>query len=103
MALTEVSVEAEEFGLKNLTEEQLFDNILEAGARWTDDKRAMVVGAYELAQCLHIDDKHKNMPYTYHLLRNGNRAMLYLHVNDPDVVAAILLHDSVEDHPDAKK
>jgi hypothetical protein len=94
------AVEAEELGLKNLSEEQLFQNILSVGSEWTLAERDLVVTSYELVSVLHKDDRHRDQPYIYHLLRNANRATGYLHITDPEIITAIILHDSVEDHPD---
>lgn len=93
-------IEAEELGLKDLSEEQLLQKIISDGAEWTDDQRGMVVDAHNLASTLHKDDTHRAKPYIYHLLRNACRATGYLHITDPEIITAIILHDSVEDHPD---
>ncbi len=90
----------EEHGLKELSESALLEYVLASGAAWTDDEYDMVVAAYELGSTLHAEDQHRDDPYVYHLLRNAARAVGYLHVTDPDTIAAIILHDSVEDHPD---
>lgn len=91
---------AEEIGLKHLNEEQLFNNLIESDPEWTPDERMMVENAFDLARTVHEDDKHKDKPYTYHLLRNANRVISYLHITNPEIITAVLLHDSVEDHPD---
>ncbi len=90
----------EELGLKYKEEQDLFETLLESGESWTDEQRRMVVDAYNLARVLHEDDKHRDLPYTYHLLRNANRVTGYLHITDPEIITAVILHDSVEDHPD---
>lgn len=89
-----------ELGLKYKTEEELFDMLMQAGETWRDDEKDMVHAAYNLAAILHADDKHKDLPYIYHLLRNAARVTGYLHINDSEIVTAVILHDSVEDHPD---
>ncbi|HSH18473.1 MAG TPA: hypothetical protein VK978_03745 [Candidatus Saccharimonadales bacterium] len=95
-----VRTEYEQIGIKDLDEEQLFQAILTAGEAWTEDERARVVAAYDLARYAHRDDKHRDLPYTYHLLRNANRITQYLHLTNPDLIIGIILHDAVEDHPE---
>lgn len=94
----EATAEFKELGLKHQSEEQLLNNLLENEA-WSVEQRLMIGAAFEFASQLHAKDKHKDMPYTYHLLRVANRITGYLHQPDPELVAAALLHDSVEDHP----
>lgn len=55
--------------------------------------------ALELATELHRDDRYGREPYLNHVLRVTIRIISHYEVHDPDVVAAGLLHDSVEDHP----
>ncbi|WP_330256548.1 HD domain-containing protein [Nocardia sp. NBC_00565] len=55
--------------------------------------------ALELATELHRDDRYGREPYLNHVLRVAIRIISHYEVHDPDVVAAGLLHDSVEDHP----
>ncbi|MDB5184295.1 MAG: phosphohydrolase [Candidatus Saccharibacteria bacterium] len=90
----------EEHGLKDLTEEQLFDRLMTADPEWSDEDRDMVGRAYQLSRLLHKDDEHRGMPYSFHFLRNANRLTHYLHITDAHSVAAAILHDTVEDHPD---
>jgi (p)ppGpp synthase/HD superfamily hydrolase len=90
-------LEVEELGLKHKTEGELFQSLLEAGTDWSEEERGMVIAAYNLARLFHQDDEHRNLPYTYHLLRNANRVTGYLHINDPEIIAAVILHDSVEE------
>ncbi|MFI9502827.1 HD domain-containing protein [Nocardia sp. NPDC052566] len=54
--------------------------------------------ALELATELHRDDRYGREPYLNHLLRVAIRIVSHYEVRDPDLVAAGLLHDSVEDH-----
>jgi hypothetical protein len=61
--------------------------------------REQVIRALDLATALHRDDRRAREPYVNHLLRTAIRIRRYYHVDDPDVLAAALLHDSVEDHP----
>lgn len=94
------SGDIEELGLKYKTEQDLFETLVESGEQWLPQQQRMVSGAYSLARILHKDDTHRNLPYTYHLLRNANRVTGYLHMTDPEIITAVILHDSVEDHPD---
>lgn len=87
----------EELGLKYQSEEQLLNNLLENEA-WADEERELISSAYELAKSLHSEDLYKGQPYIFHLLRVANRVTGYLHTQDAEIVAAALLHDSVEDH-----
>jgi HD domain len=54
--------------------------------------------ALDLAARLHAHDRREREPYVNHLLRVAIRIMSHFGVRDPDVVAAALLHDAVEDH-----
>ncbi|QIS13446.1 HD domain-containing protein [Nocardia arthritidis] len=54
--------------------------------------------ALDLATELHRDDRYGREPYLNHLLRVAIRIVSHYEVRDPDVVAAGLLHDAVEDH-----
>jgi (p)ppGpp synthase/HD superfamily hydrolase len=62
--------------------------------------RELVTRALTLASTLHRDDRRAREPYVNHLLRTAIRIRRYYGVDDPDVLAAALLHDTVEDHPD---
>ncbi|RJO68349.1 HD domain-containing protein [Nocardia panacis] len=55
--------------------------------------------ALELASDLHREDRYGREPYLSHLLRVAIRIISHYEVRDPEVVAAGLLHDAVEDHP----
>jgi (p)ppGpp synthase/HD superfamily hydrolase len=87
----------EDMGLKDMSQEELSRRIIEDQG-WTPEERQMVASAYDLALRLHAEDTHRDQPYIYHLLRSANRAAGYLKVHDAEIIAAILLHDSVEDH-----
>ncbi len=91
----------EEHRIKDKNEEQLLTGLLELGTEngWTDREKAWVESAYALTKVIHREDTHRGLPYTYHLLRNANRVAQYLHITDPEVITAIILHDGVEDHP----
>jgi hypothetical protein len=64
-----------------------------------DADRGLPERALELASRLHAADRRDREPYVNHLLRVAIRIMSHYRVSDPDVVAAALLHDAVEDHP----
>lgn len=61
-------------------------------------ERRRLADALELAARLHAADRRQNEPYLNHLLRVAIRIMSHYGIRDPDVVAAALLHDAVEDH-----
>src|ERR1700744_4544969 len=61
-------------------------------------ERRRLEDALALAAQLHAGDRRQREPYVNHLLRVAIRIMSHYGVRDPDVVAAALLHDSVEDH-----
>jgi (p)ppGpp synthase/HD superfamily hydrolase len=61
----------------------------------------LVQRALELASELHRGDRRGREPYVNHLLRVAIRIIHYYRVPDPDILAAALLHDAVEDHADA--
>src|ERR1700689_4485231 len=63
-----------------------------------DSDRAFLERALDLASRLHAADRRDREPYVNHLLRVAIRIMSHYGVRDPDVVAAALHHDSVEDH-----
>jgi hypothetical protein len=54
--------------------------------------------ALVLASRLHREDWRQNEPYINHPLRVAIRIISHYGVRDPDVIAAALLHDTVEDH-----
>jgi hypothetical protein len=68
--------------------------------RLPESARPTLQRALELASALHRDDRRSREPYLNHLLRSAIRVMCYYNVDDVDVIAATLLHDSVEDHAD---
>ena len=68
--------------------------------RFADDERERLADALELAAQLHRDDRRVREPYLNHLLRVAIRVMHHYEVSDVDVIAAAVLHDTVEDHPD---
>jgi hypothetical protein len=70
---------------------------LELAALPTD--RSLVDSAFVLAERLHRDDRRVREPVLNHLLRVALRIRCHYGVTDPEVLAAALLHDAVEDHP----
>ena len=64
----------------------------------SDQQTKTLSEAFQLAEKLHKDDRHKDMPYIFHLARVAVRIAYYLDVDDTTVLCAALLHDSVEDH-----
>ncbi|WP_405165365.1 HD domain-containing protein [Nocardia sp. NBC_01499] len=58
-----------------------------------------LIAALDLAAELHRDDRYGREPYLNHLLRVAIRIISHYKVPDSDLIAAGLLHDSVEDHP----
>jgi hypothetical protein len=89
----------EELGLKDLSEVELYQRLMETGKDWTPEQRADVAYAYHLARKAHEGQRHRNKPYIYHILRNANRLTGYLHITDPAVVVGMILHDAPEDGP----
>jgi hypothetical protein len=61
--------------------------------------QALVARADRVATRLHADDLRVREPYVNHLLRCTIRIVHYYRVRDAEVIAAMWLHDSVEDHP----
>ncbi len=64
-----------------------------------DADRGLLERALDLASRVHAGDRRDREPYINHLLRVAIRIMSHYGVGDPDVIAAALLHDAVEDHP----
>ncbi|WP_033337705.1 HD domain-containing protein [Catenuloplanes japonicus] len=61
--------------------------------------RRLVAAAAVWATELHGAQRRVREPYINHLLRVTLRILCYYRVEDPEVLAAALLHDSVEDQP----
>lgn len=57
--------------------------------------------ALDLAARVHRDDRRVREPYINHPLRVAIRISCYYRLHDVDVLTAALLHDAVEDHPEA--
>jgi predicted HD phosphohydrolase len=67
-------------------------------AGFADTERQRLEDALNLASRLHADDRRQSEPYLNHPLRVAIRILSHYGIRDPDVVAAALLHDAVEDH-----
>ncbi|MFI5845979.1 HD domain-containing protein [Catenuloplanes sp. NPDC051500] len=61
--------------------------------------RRIVAAAAVWAATLHRDQRRTREPYINHLLRVTLRILCYYRVEDPEILVAALLHDSVEDQP----
>ncbi|WP_432967522.1 HD domain-containing protein [Dactylosporangium sp. CA-233914] len=68
--------------------------------RFAPPERDRLAAALDLAAELHRDDRRVREPYLNHLLRVAIRIMHHYEVSDVEVIAAGVLHDAVEDHPD---
>lgn len=90
---------AEQLELKDMNTEALYASLVEVARDWSVDQQRQLAFAYDLVTKAHANDRHKDRPYTEHLLRVANRLAYYLEVKDPDVIIAGMLHDIVEDHP----
>ena len=79
----------------------LITNIISNGERagWSDDDCITVENAYITASMIHEHDKHRGLPYVYHLLENARILMEHFHIYDTRIIIASLFHDIVEDHP----
>lgn len=105
-------------GISGITDRQLLTmKIGVVDANWSSDglramlaaalsgfdpgARATVLRSERLASRLHAADvRSGGRPYVNHLLRVTIRVAHYYHVRDVDALAAALLHDAAEDHPD---
>jgi hypothetical protein len=67
-------------------------------AQFLDAEQERLDRALVLATELHAGDRRQREPYVNHLLRVAIRIVSHYGVDDPDVICAALLHDSVEDH-----
>jgi (p)ppGpp synthase/HD superfamily hydrolase len=77
-------------------EEGLRERFAIEAARLADER---IADALVLAGHLHRDDRRVREPYVNHLLRVATRLLHHYRVDDPDVIVAGVLHDTVEDHP----
>jgi len=60
--------------------------------------RRQITRAFDLAAGLHAADRRQREPYVNHLPRVTIRILSHYRIRDPDIAAAALLHDAVEDH-----
>ncbi len=79
-------------------EEGLRERFAAEIASFPGPERRRLEDALELASGLHATDRRQSEPYVNHLLRVAIRIMAHYGGRDPDVGAAALLHDAVEDH-----
>ena len=70
-------------------------------AGFPDAGRQQIERAVDLAARLHAADRRQHEPYVNHPLRVAIRIISHYRITDPDVICAALLHDTVEDHPEA--
>ena len=93
-------VVTQELGVDGL-KERLDSEISQKG--WLDTEKHLIAQSMDLAIIIHQDSMRGDMPYATHLLRVANRICSRNHFNidDPEIVIAALLHDSVEDNPAA--
>jgi hypothetical protein len=67
--------------------------------RLPDADRHAVADALAWATDLHAGQRRTREPYLNHVLRVTLRILCHYRVTDPEVLAAALLHDAVEDQP----
>lgn len=67
--------------------------------RLPTDTRRVVGDAADWAATLHAAQRRTREPYLNHLLRVTLRILCYYRITDPQVLAAAMLHDAVEDQP----
>jgi hypothetical protein len=92
--------EFETVNIKDLNQEELLADLIEAGVEWSPQEKSLVIRAYGLANYIHRNEEHRGQPYIFHPLRVANRITKYLHLTNPHRVAGALLHDTVEHSPD---
>lgn len=63
------------------------------------DQNEEVLWAMQMGLTLHANDTRTNGHYSDHLMRVALRIMDHYEIDDPSIIAAALLHDSIEDHP----
>lgn len=96
LPLHDLTAEFSEAGLR----QRLLHEV--AQTDWSEETRELLLGAEELALATHIEDSRGDHPYSTHFLRVAIRLLSpdHLNVQDPDMLVAALLHDTVEDHPE---
>jgi (p)ppGpp synthase/HD superfamily hydrolase len=88
----------EQLSLKEKNTYELFALLQEATTDWLPGQQRQLDFAFDMVMKAHADDRHKDRPYTEHLLRVANRMAHYMEIDDPDTIIAGMLHDIVEDH-----
>ena len=79
-----------------LSEEDLVARLQTAGL--SPESVARVCGAYEMAEDVHrLQKRLDGSPYAWHVTRVAKILLDELHIIDPDVICAALLHDALED------
>lgn len=76
----------------------LRDYLVSEFERFAEADRRLMGGALELATTLHQEDRRAREPYMNHILRVALRTVRDYEEDDPAVIIAALLHDTVEDH-----
>lgn len=76
----------------------LFVRLEDTLARTELDNAPEVQWAVHFGLMLHAGDSRTNGPYEDHLLRSTIRLVDHFGITDPEIVAAVPLHDGVEDH-----
>lgn len=79
-------------------EQGLRDYLLSEFERFSEVDQRLMRGALDLATMLHQADRRTHEPYMNHVLRVTLRTIRDYEEEDPEVVIAALLHDTVEDH-----
>jgi hypothetical protein len=92
MPLTRVSIEYNTWGLEFRFQQALSKLELE------EQELVLIQSSLKLALDLHKDDTRTYEPYNNHILRVALRLIEDIGVTDPVIIAASLLHDSIEDH-----
>lgn len=97
LSLHEVTKKYGEDGLR----ERLVNFVLDQ-EEWSDNDKRNVLAAEALALEAHSGDTRGELPYSTHFMRVALRISSPKHigVNDPSLMVAALLHDTVEDHAD---
>lgn len=92
----------EQFDLKHLNAKQLHERLTSQVCKVIADptQRDLIEQAYQLAADLHKHDTRSPGPYIEHPLRCACRMITYLGVTDAELIISMLLHDTVEDHPE---
>src|SRR4051812_7077943 len=89
LSLSEIS---EQYGTKGLTDKYQYEI-----AKLPDEVQQRVNQAYLAAEQWHQGQERTNGPYIDHILRVMLRILGNYQIDDPDILVAALLHDSLED------